>query len=355
MNIKIISICCILLVVSSCGIMTPRWKRIELSENDRQFAQVAQLDAKNLQKMIAKPLYELSEKEIDVYLGYLQWIEPDLRARIQHLARKNISQPYEIFLLGEFPVEIYDKAPLYSLRKSDCLVFSEHIYAMALSYDWESFFAMLQRIRYKNGDISLITRNHYTEYDWNINNSWLVEDKTAELGGDKSIDVVSVIDKARFFKKWNIGQMIPADSLSWSYLPFEAVPDIIAELKTGDFVNVVRGHSPENCWVGHVGIITRDADGTVNLLHSRNPEVAEEPLLQYINNNIRINKEKMIKNQKISKYNKSIMEKGLKKSPKRQLAYFYGFKFLSVREDPIWELIKIDGFDAPKVSIPSTY
>ena len=126
-----------------------------------------------LKKMLAKPLYKFSEKELDIYLGYLQFIEPDLRNRVQHLAIKFLTQPYKIFLLGEFPVELYDPDPLFSIKKSDCLVFSEHIYAMALSYDWESFFAMLQRIRYKHGEISIITRNHYTEYDWNKNNNWL--------------------------------------------------------------------------------------------------------------------------------------------------------------------------------------
>ena len=86
--------------------------------------------------------------------------EPDLRKRILHLARKNIGQPYELYLLGEMPFEPYDPQPIYCLGKSDCLVFTEHTYAMALSHNWPSFMRMLQRIRYRDGHLGVATRNH---------------------------------------------------------------------------------------------------------------------------------------------------------------------------------------------------
>jgi len=75
--------------------------------------------------------------------------EPDLRKRIATIGRRNIGQPYKLNLLGEFPYELHDTLPMYSLSASDCLVFAEHTYAMALSSSWEEFFWTLQRIRYK--------------------------------------------------------------------------------------------------------------------------------------------------------------------------------------------------------------
>src|SRR5258708_6035513 len=89
--------------------------------------------------LLAKPLYQFTETEVGTYLKYLQTAEPNLRKRIVHLARKNIGQPYEIYLLGEMPFETYDPQPIYCLGKSDCLVFTEHMYAMALSSDWSGF------------------------------------------------------------------------------------------------------------------------------------------------------------------------------------------------------------------------
>ena len=58
------------------------------------------LDAKEIAKIVEKPLYKCTEAEVDQYLKFLSATEPDLRKRIVHLARKNIGQPYELYLAG---------------------------------------------------------------------------------------------------------------------------------------------------------------------------------------------------------------------------------------------------------------
>ncbi len=110
--------------------------------------------------------------------AYLHVVEPNFRKRIAHLGRKNLGQPYEIDLLAAFPYETIDDQPLFNLEKSDCVVFAEHTYAMARSQSWPEFFWMLQRIRYQDGVIGVSTRNHYTETDWNRQNTWLINDIT---------------------------------------------------------------------------------------------------------------------------------------------------------------------------------
>ena len=140
------------------------------------------LDAAEIGGLLNKPLYQMQPAEVGRFLAWQQLDQPLLRQRIAALARKNIGQPYELFLLGEFPYETYDSQPLFNLAKSDCVVFVEHTYAMALSASWEEFFWVLQRIRYRDGIIGTATRNHYTEADWNIANGWLVQDVTRTLG-----------------------------------------------------------------------------------------------------------------------------------------------------------------------------
>ena len=152
-----------------------------LSAEQTATCQQLGLDADQIAELFEKPLYEFTESEVDTYLRFLSAAEPDLRQRIVHLARKNLGQPYELYLLGEMPFEPYDPQPIYCLGKSDCVVFAEHTYAMALSHNWPSFMKMLQRIRYRDGHLGVTTRNHYTEADWNISNRWLVEDITAKL------------------------------------------------------------------------------------------------------------------------------------------------------------------------------
>lgn len=351
----------IVLVLFSCSLFRPKWKSVVLDNNEIESANLLNIEHDLLKQIKAKPLYKFTPRELDCYLGYLQSIEPDLRKRVQHLAKKSVGQPYQIFLLGEFPYEIYDSDPLYSLDKSDCVVFSEHMYAMALSYDWKSFFSMLQRIRYKDGEIGLATRNHYTEFDWDVNNNWLVQDITEELAGEKAVFETTIVDRARFLSRWGLGQMINPDTVRWSYIPVEILPEVIDQLKPGDFVNIVRGYE-NNKWVGHVGLITVDDDTTVNFLHSTSPKVKEQRLMELYETAGQFNEKRTVYNEKIIQENKKIRafnkkmrerNKGQKSSKekryKRTRPYFYGFKFLRLREDPIWELMKIDGPYAPKM------
>ncbi len=349
------------LLISSCGVFRPKWKSVQLTKEETETADLLNFEYDYLKKLKVKPLYQFNPQDLNTYLGYLQSVEPNLRNRVQHLARKAVGQPYRIFLLGEFPYEIYDADPLFSLNESDCVVFSEHIYAMALSYDWKSFFAILQRIRYKNGEIGFATRNHYTEFDWDVNNDWLVEDITEELGGENTAYATTVVDRAAFMAKYGIGQMMPVDTVTWSYLPYQLLPEVVDKLQPGDFVNIVRGFE-DNKWVGHVGLITVDEEGTRYFLHSTSPEVKEQPILELYETAEQHNAERKAYNEKVFEENLKIRERNLKvraetedgqssklKKLKRPRAYFYGFKFLRLREDPIWELMKIEGPNVPKV------
>lgn len=342
----------------------PEAEEILKDEKAIEILNEEKIEVAEFKSLIEKPLYEFTPEEVDEYLRFLYDYEPSLRKRVDHLAKKLIGQKYEIYLLGEYPFEIYDPQPLYSIDRSDCVVFSEHIYAMALSDNWKKFFAMLQRIRYKDGVIGILTRNHYTEADWTVNNSWLIKDITDSLPDVQSKKVTTKIDRAKFFSKWGIGQNIPVQELSWSYIPAAEIPKALKYLKTGDFVNVVRGYSPNDVYVGHVGIILIGDDGTVYLIHSTDPEVKIEKLTDYMNKSLELNKSREIENAKIAKKNEKIIENNKKLRQQNGemphpdemkliplKPYFYGFRFFELQENAIENLKIIDGPKAPKVTI----
>lgn len=301
----------------------------------------ADFDQSQIAPLLDKPLYEFSEQEVDLYLKYLQATEPDLRKRILHLARKNIGQPYELYLLGEMPFEHYDPQPIYCLGKSDCLVYSEHTYAMALSDDWPGFMKLLQRIRYRDGQIGVATRNHYTEPDWNPSNRWLVQDVTEELAGENVLYYEQRIDRQGFLKKrYELETEIPVETHRDSFVPIEHLDQVEPHLKSGDFVNIVRGRPAKesgsgqefrgSAWVGHVGLIALGPDGKVNLIHSARPKVREQPLDEYVTQSLA----------------------GIDKPEKAGKPRLLGFKFLRLQDDPLANLRKIDGPQAPVVKLP---
>ena len=290
----------------------------------------AKPDAAVIAPLQDKPLYQFAEREVDAYLRHLSVTEPDLRKRIIHLARKNLAQPYELYLLGEAPFEQTDPQPIYCLDRSDCVVFAEHTLAMALSKDFPSFMTMLQRIRYKDGQIGVTTRNHYTEADWNVNNRWLVTDVTKRLGGDAVMAFSQKVDRAKFFKtRYKLDETMPVETIQETFIPYERIDSVKPLLKDGDVVNFVTGKG-DGYWVGHVGLVSHGDDGTVNLIHSAKPQVREEPIDAYI----------------------ARFSKNAAADEAAGKARFRGFKFLRLTEDPMASLRAIDGPQAPVVKLP---
>ncbi len=235
-----------------------------------------------IETILQKPLYRMSPVEAGRYVAWQHAAEPDLRKRIAAIGRKNIGQPYILNLLGEFPFEVHENLPLFSLDHSDCVVFAEHTYAMALSKSWEEFFWMLQRIRYKDGVIGVATRNHYTELDWNVSNRWLVTDISADLAGANGPGYDMRVDRARFLEtRHNTVRAIPVETSRQAYVPKESVAAIATQLQEGDFVNVISTRDGAH-WASHVGLVVLGPNGERHFLHSSEPQVREETFDAYI-------------------------------------------------------------------------
>ena len=235
-----------------------------------------------LAEVLQKQIYQMTPREAGRYIAHMHATEPILRKRIAAIGRKNLGQPYSLHLLGEFPYELHDELPLFSLKESDCVVFAEHTYAMALSQSWEEFFWMLQRIRYREGVIGVATRNHYTEMDWNVANRWLVQDVSAELAGPGGPSYAMTVDRAKFLRtRHHTVADIPVESSRQAYVPKERVAAIAAQLREGDFVNVISTRDGEY-WASHVGLVVLGPNGERHFLHSQDPKVREETFEAFI-------------------------------------------------------------------------
>jgi hypothetical protein len=235
-----------------------------------------------LETILSKQIYQMTPVEAGRYVAWQHQAEPDLRKRIAAIGRKNIGQPYTLNLLGEFPYEVHDDLPMFSLDHSDCVVFAEHTYAMALSQSWEEFFWMLQRIRYRDGVIGVKTRNHYTELDWDVQNRWLVTDVSEKLGGANTAWYDMTVDRAKFLKtRHHTEANIPVETSRQGYVPKERVAEIASQLQEGDFVNVISTKNGEY-WASHVGLVVLGPNGERHFLHSSEPKVREESFESFI-------------------------------------------------------------------------
>lgn len=270
-----------LALLAACAHPPPTPPKVEPTATQLEAATRVGMDAVQLGVLLNKPLFQMQPAELGNFLAWQQLDQPALRQRIAALARKNIGQPYELYLLGEFPYETYDRQPLFDLTRSDCVVFVEHIYAMALSASWEEFFWMLQRLRYRDGVIGVATRNHYTEADWNMANQWLVQDVTGALGAPTQA-YRQRIDRSAFLqKRFKIARDIPVQQFEDVFVAKQDVAAVEAQLQAGDFVNVISGRDG-GYWASHVGLIVIGADGQRHIVHSAEPQVREETLQGFI-------------------------------------------------------------------------
>ena len=99
---------------------------------------------------------------------------------------------------------------LYDFKQFNCVTYVETVFALAnIDYKqadpnvlFTAFIQNLKNIRYKNGESTLLHRNHFTSLDWIPNNQDLFKDITTELAEPNiPYTAQAKINRAEFFKK----------------------------------------------------------------------------------------------------------------------------------------------------------
>ena len=106
-----------------------------------------------------------------------------------------------------------DTDPLIRYDAFDCTTFVETVMA-------GGDVANLNDIRYKNGDIDFMNRNHFIESDWLVNNSSRVENVSKKYGKIKTRNLT--IDKAAWMKRVHgiESDFVPV-RVSLEYIPYK--------------------------------------------------------------------------------------------------------------------------------------
>jgi D-alanyl-D-alanine carboxypeptidase/D-alanyl-D-alanine-endopeptidase (penicillin-binding protein 4) len=111
-----------------------------------------------------------------------------------------------------------DTDPLIREDAFDCVTFVETSMAAG---DEKS----LKNIRYKNGKVGFLNRNHFIETDWLKNNSNLIKNVTSSFGKTKIRKVT--IDKENWLKKIHkIVFITPIVKTELEYIPYSEIKNI---------------------------------------------------------------------------------------------------------------------------------
>jgi hypothetical protein len=121
--------------------------------------------------------------------------------RIQALSSVLKSAKYVGGSLGEGDSGVYDKDPLVRFDEFDCTTYVETVLAGVMSESTSVFMSNLMALRYKGGQVSFVTRNHFPSVDWIPNNQNKLDDITTLVAGRFVQVAKTTIDKSAWYKK----------------------------------------------------------------------------------------------------------------------------------------------------------
>lgn len=198
-------------------------------------------------------------------------------------------------------LEIGDTEKLVvNLHGLDCTTFVENVLALTKmveqsDFRFENYLDLLETIRYKNGEMKgYPSRLHYfTEWIRNNEEKGLIEDITAELGGSEVQKEINFMSSHRdlypFLSSEDNYEAIRATEQLLNDKPFcvlapGRIAEVEARLQSGDIIALAT--SIKGLDVTHTGILSREADGRIHLLHastaSMEVEVSKLPLVDYL-------------------------------------------------------------------------
>ena len=93
-----------------------------------------------------------------------------IEERLNKISEQFLQVPYELNPLGEGESSHYDAYPKYRTDAFDCETYIDTVLAISFSSDLNEFKQCIDKVRYRSGHVSFITRNHFMSLDWLPNN-----------------------------------------------------------------------------------------------------------------------------------------------------------------------------------------
>jgi hypothetical protein len=219
--------------------------------------------------------------------------------------------------LGEGPDGRYDQDPLYRFDTFDCTTFVETVVGLALSHNVDEFEMQMDRIRYENGEIDYLKRNHFPEHQWipnNISNGLLSEINDSIMSPRLQKEAVATIDVPGWLKKITADQLVVPNASNeeklnlveelhseaahyspviarMNYLAIDDIvkrPSLLTKIPSGTIVNFVRPNwdltetAGTHLNVSHQALLFRKGKLLIIRHASTTGEVMELPFLDYL-------------------------------------------------------------------------
>ncbi|MFC1553495.1 N-acetylmuramoyl-L-alanine amidase-like domain-containing protein [candidate division KSB1 bacterium] len=209
------------------------------------------------------PISVMDNSVIDSVLTEISRTNKTITEKMDYYSGLFLGMDYSWESTGDGPYALLEDWPLVNFQNTNCMVYCEHVLALAISDSWDNFFNNLQQIRYKDGVIGMRSRNHYTMGDWLPENGWILDDVTRKTGGSYTKTATRTISHKNFFENKGITDLRhikPDREITIDYIPFEDVEKIGNNLKTGDIMAIIFADKTD-IFAAHMLMAIRKNDG----------------------------------------------------------------------------------------------
>ena len=190
------------------------------------------------------------------------------------LGHQYVGAKYVLDPLGEETLP--DTDPLIRTDAFDCTTFIETVLA-------NGDVGKLTQIRYKDGKVNFLNRNHFIETDWLSNNADMVENISNKFA--ETEQRIVTIDKQNWLKKTHkIDAEFPKQTVALDYIPYNRLARIVT--KEPLIVLFITGKSEKSAKIGtdlavvHMGLLL--PNGTLRHASSQYERVMDTDFYEYV-------------------------------------------------------------------------
>ena len=210
--------------------------------------------------------WQMNEKQINNKIVNINKNNLDFFNKVKKISQLFLKTPYVLNVLGEGKTK-----SLYSFKGVDCVTFVETVLAISNSENLKSSIDLLQKIRYKNGEISYNKRNHFMMTQWVLNAQELGVIKEATENISKDIKIlkkkITINDFNKKFKKFKkLNKDLPIGEYKIKYIPIKSFIKNLNKLKIkdGTIMMIIRENKKNNpLFTSHLGFIINSPKGKI--------------------------------------------------------------------------------------------
>ncbi len=191
-----------------------------------------------------------TESDLDALLQDAQRL-PAPGARIGFLSKQFLGVPYRTATLAGSAAE--NERLVVNISGVDCFTFLDYLEAMRRSASHAEFVENLKNVRYRNGVVDYLARNHFFS-DWPEHQPEFISDVTAAVGGDSAVSIEKMLNVKADGSYWLAGIALRRRNVT--FIPSERFDTkMLAKLQTGDYIGIYTDLAGLD--VAHVGVIVK--------------------------------------------------------------------------------------------------